>query len=170
MMSTGEEMSKSRHTGWKLTKCPCFGLQGRAETFTREGFGHLTAIVMKNSVFWDITCCSPLKVNRYFEGTCRFHLQDWRVNKATNQHETGGKRNFTFCWIHAVFFILMLYSTRQNSFLASGVWIFPSKDIIYNYFTIGQSILVPNMIEIDRRFIWIDYGYSDPSWFSCRYE
>jgi hypothetical protein len=29
---------------------------------------------MKNSVFWDINPCSPLKVNRHFEGLCRLHL------------------------------------------------------------------------------------------------
>jgi hypothetical protein len=36
----------------------------------------LTAVVMKSSVFWDITRCSPLKVNVRFGGTCHLHLQD----------------------------------------------------------------------------------------------
>jgi hypothetical protein len=27
------------------------------------GFEVLTAVVMKSSIFWDITSCSPLKVN-----------------------------------------------------------------------------------------------------------
>jgi hypothetical protein len=39
------------------------------------GFEVLTAVVMKSSVFWDITPCSPLKVNRCFGGTYRIHLQ-----------------------------------------------------------------------------------------------
>jgi hypothetical protein len=30
------------------------------------GFGVLTAIVMKSSIFWDITPCSQLKVDRRF--------------------------------------------------------------------------------------------------------
>jgi hypothetical protein len=30
------------------------------------GFERLTAVVMKNTVFWDITPCSPLKVNLKF--------------------------------------------------------------------------------------------------------
>jgi hypothetical protein len=34
----------------------------------------LTAVVMKSSAFWDITPCSPLRVNRRFGETCRFHL------------------------------------------------------------------------------------------------
>jgi hypothetical protein len=28
------------------------------------GFEVLTAVVMKSTIFWDITLCSPLKVNR----------------------------------------------------------------------------------------------------------
>jgi hypothetical protein len=39
------------------------------------GFEVLTAVVRKSSTFWDITPCSPLKVNRYFGGIGRFHLQ-----------------------------------------------------------------------------------------------
>jgi hypothetical protein len=30
------------------------------------GFEVLTAAIMKSSIFWDITPCSPLKVNRRF--------------------------------------------------------------------------------------------------------
>jgi hypothetical protein len=30
------------------------------------GFEALSAVVMKSSLFWDITPCSPLKVNRRF--------------------------------------------------------------------------------------------------------
>jgi hypothetical protein len=30
---------------------------------------------LKSDIFWDITPCSPLKVNRRFGGWCRLHLQ-----------------------------------------------------------------------------------------------
>jgi hypothetical protein len=33
------------------------------------GFEVLTAVVMGSYIFWDITPCSPLKVNRLFGGT-----------------------------------------------------------------------------------------------------
>jgi hypothetical protein len=33
------------------------------------GFEVFTAVVMKSAVFWDITACSPLKVNRRFGGS-----------------------------------------------------------------------------------------------------
>jgi hypothetical protein len=39
------------------------------ETFNfSSGFEVLTAVVMKYTIFWDITPCSPLKVNRRFGG------------------------------------------------------------------------------------------------------
>jgi hypothetical protein len=37
------------------------------------GFKVLTAVVVKSTVFWDITPCSPLKVKRRFGGTYRLH-------------------------------------------------------------------------------------------------
>jgi hypothetical protein len=46
----------------------------------------LTAVVMKTSVFWDITPCSPLKVNGRFGGTYRLHLQG-RISRARYQRE-----------------------------------------------------------------------------------
>jgi hypothetical protein len=44
------------------------------------GFEVLTVVVMKSTIFWDITPVSPLSVNRRFEGTYRLHLQG-RKNK-----------------------------------------------------------------------------------------
>jgi hypothetical protein len=41
------------------------------------GFEVLTAVVMKSAIFWDITPCTPLSVNRCFEGTYHLHLQGW---------------------------------------------------------------------------------------------
>jgi hypothetical protein len=39
---------------------------------------------MQSSIFWDITPCSPLKINRRFGGTC-LHLQGRRkVKQETN--------------------------------------------------------------------------------------
>jgi hypothetical protein len=45
------------------------------------GFEVLTAVVLKSSTFWDITSCSPLKVNRHFGGPCLFHLQGRRISR-----------------------------------------------------------------------------------------
>jgi hypothetical protein len=43
---------------------------------------------MKSSIFWDITPCSPLKVNRRFGGRCRLHLHSLRMSQAINQRES----------------------------------------------------------------------------------
>jgi hypothetical protein len=50
-------------------------------------FEVLTAMVMKSSIFWDITPCSPLKVNCFRE-TCHLQLQGWRISQARDQHAT----------------------------------------------------------------------------------
>jgi hypothetical protein len=41
-------------------------------TYNYVGFGILTAVAMQSSVFWDITPCNPLKLNRRFGIT--YHL------------------------------------------------------------------------------------------------
>jgi hypothetical protein len=37
----------------------------------QTGFEVFTAEVMNRTIFWDITLCNPLKVNRHFGGTCQ---------------------------------------------------------------------------------------------------
>jgi hypothetical protein len=57
------------------------------------GFEVLTAVVMKSSIFWDITPRSPLRVNRHFGGTCRLQFQVRRISHARNQREAGSKQS-----------------------------------------------------------------------------
>jgi hypothetical protein len=47
----------------------------KTEKVLYVGFEVLTAVVMKSTIFWDITPCSPLKVTCCFGGTYRLHLQ-----------------------------------------------------------------------------------------------
>jgi hypothetical protein len=42
-------------------------------------------LCLKSTTFWDITPCSPLKVNRHFGGTCRLHHQGRRISQTRNQ-------------------------------------------------------------------------------------
>jgi hypothetical protein len=51
------------------------------------GFEVLRGVVMNSSIFWDITPCSPLKIDRSFGRTCRL-LQSRRINKPRSQHES----------------------------------------------------------------------------------
>jgi hypothetical protein len=41
---------------------------------------------IQSYIFWNITPCSLLKVNRRFRGTC-LYLQSWQVGQARNQQE-----------------------------------------------------------------------------------
>jgi hypothetical protein len=38
-------------------------------------------VAMKRSIFWDITACSPLKVNWHFGGNYRLHLQGRKIGR-----------------------------------------------------------------------------------------
>jgi hypothetical protein len=60
------------------------------------GFKAFAAVVMKSSIFWDMTSCIPFKVDRYFGGICRLSIQGWRVIQAIYQHEVGSKP--ASCW------------------------------------------------------------------------
>jgi hypothetical protein len=44
------------------------------------GFEVLTAVVVKNSIFWDIAPYSPLKANWRFGGTCHLRLHGRRIS------------------------------------------------------------------------------------------
>lgn len=43
---------------------------------------------MISFIFWNITSCSPLKVNQHFGGTCYLHIQCCKVMQTTIQRET----------------------------------------------------------------------------------
>jgi hypothetical protein len=49
------------------------------------GFEVLTDVVLKSTIFWNITPCNTLSVNRRFGGTCRLHLQGGKISQARNQ-------------------------------------------------------------------------------------
>jgi hypothetical protein len=51
------------------------GIPVRQTILTCVGFEVLTVVVMKSTIFWGITLCSPLNVNRRFGGTYRLCLQ-----------------------------------------------------------------------------------------------
>jgi hypothetical protein len=52
----------------------------------------LTAMTMKRSVFWGVTKCSPVKVNRRFGRIFLLHLEDQRVREVRNQEYADNKR------------------------------------------------------------------------------
>jgi hypothetical protein len=66
-------------------------LPGGGTSLFDVGFEDLTVVVMKNSIFWDITPCDPVKANRRFGRTYRLNLQTQRESQARNPHEAGRK-------------------------------------------------------------------------------
>jgi hypothetical protein len=75
----------------------------------------LTETVMKSSIFWDITPCSPLNVNRRFGGTCRFRLLGRRESQARISVKSGGKQHY----FHAGFLLGLFLEPEdgRNMFL-----------------------------------------------------
>jgi hypothetical protein len=57
-------------------------------TFLLVRFEVLTPVVVRSTMSWDITPCSPLKVNRRFGATYHLRLQGRRVSPAINQRES----------------------------------------------------------------------------------
>jgi hypothetical protein len=53
-----------------VTLCPLIMLYIITAIKHIEEFEVLAAVVMKSTIFWDITPCSPLKVNRRFGELC----------------------------------------------------------------------------------------------------
>jgi hypothetical protein len=56
-------------------------------------FDVLTAVVMKSSVFWDITPYSLLKINQHLRGICYLYLQGRRIRQARSHCEAGRKQS-----------------------------------------------------------------------------
>jgi hypothetical protein len=48
------------------------------------GFEILTAVVMKSTIFWDITPCSLLQVNRRSGGTYSLHFQGRKISQGSS--------------------------------------------------------------------------------------
>jgi hypothetical protein len=57
------------------------------QNFSWCRFEILTAVVTKNSLFWDITPCSPLKLKQYFGEIYHIHLQGRRIISEKNKRE-----------------------------------------------------------------------------------
>jgi hypothetical protein len=61
---------------------------------------------MKSTLFWGITPCNPLKVNRRFGGAYRLHLQGRRINRATTQRKSrwqAGKQTLLAAYFYTGF-------------------------------------------------------------------
>jgi hypothetical protein len=67
------------------TTC-CFPT-GEAQALSVLPLATVTFLSSYSSVFWDTTLCSPVKVNRHFGITYRFHFQGWSATDGRNERE-----------------------------------------------------------------------------------
>jgi hypothetical protein len=76
---------------------------------TNVGFEFFTAVVMKSIIFWNMTSCSPLSLNRRFGGTYRLHIQ-------------GGRNRFSkpACHLLARWFVEPISSTLKMDTICSS--------------------------------------------------
>jgi hypothetical protein len=59
---------------------------------------------MESSVFWDIALYGPLKVNRRFGGTYRFHIQDRRITREIDKRESYAYHQLSRWFLAQLFF------------------------------------------------------------------
>jgi hypothetical protein len=79
-------------------------------------FEVLTPVVMKSTIFWDITPCSPLKVNRRFGGIHRLHQgfhAGFLLGLFSEPEEGGDMFLRNFSWLSTD--CSALYPRGQNS-------------------------------------------------------
>jgi hypothetical protein len=74
----------------------------RTAELSYMGFEVFTAVVMKSVIFWDVTLCGPLKVNRRLGWTYRIHLQGW-ISRARYQHESRWQACFYAIYLLGLF-------------------------------------------------------------------
>jgi hypothetical protein len=68
----------------------------------RVGFEVLTTVVMKSSIFQDITPCSPLKVNRRIRRpTSELKSNPSKISARGRQH-TASKSCWFLAWVHGI--------------------------------------------------------------------
>jgi hypothetical protein len=85
ILSFNASQNSSKEEKWFLIK-PCVHIRYAVIKYILQtsllhvGFEVLTAVNMKSIIFWDITPCSPLGVNRRFGGTYRLVLQGKKVS------------------------------------------------------------------------------------------
>jgi hypothetical protein len=89
----------------------------------------LQSRLMKYSVFWIVSPCSPLQANRYFGEARCLHLQDRKISQARNQHEAVGKQSRASHLLH-VYILLRLFFDPEDGgdlFLRNVNWL--SEDL-----------------------------------------
>jgi hypothetical protein len=78
----------------------------------------------RSLIFYDVTLCFPLKVNRRFGGTYRLSLQGRRISERRNQHDADSKQS-AYCLFHAGFGLCLFFDPEDwgKMYLRNIGWI-----------------------------------------------
>jgi hypothetical protein len=112
-------------------------------------FEVLTAAVTKSSIFWDITPCSPLKVNRRFGGT-RLLLLQGRVN---NPSKKPAETSRAWYLLHVCLFLDLFSRPKEggSSFLRNVGTYMPNARSHIPEDTLGFTYLISDIINHDEK-------------------
>jgi hypothetical protein len=82
----------SKHLTWSW----CTEVVTDGSELWNVGLEVLSAVVLKSTIFSDITQCSPLKIDRCFGGIYLLRLQGRRTSRARNRRENRFLRNVSY--------------------------------------------------------------------------
>jgi hypothetical protein len=111
-----------------------FSLSAFISCGQRDETDHVVQCKFKTQRYWNVTPCSPLRVNQCFAGTYRLHLQGWKVSQARNQHEYIQQAECIYilkiiclddCLLHADFLLGLVFNPEKGSdmFLRNVGWL-----------------------------------------------
>jgi hypothetical protein len=121
-----------------------------------------TAVIMKSSIFWDITACNPLKVNGHFGGTCQPHIQGRRINLTKIENEACSKQSIT-AWL-----ILRPWRWRRHiplkrrlTFIGLHGLISQKTELFLSLFCVGgivlYEILFRSLTTVDKAVLYFSF-------------
>jgi hypothetical protein len=105
---------------WNLEITSTFAWMGFSSPANKRiliGVEVLPPVAMTSYVCWDITQCSPLRVNGRFGGTHHLHLQSWRVSQAWSRQQGVLCFSLKALKTTAILLINHLWSRGQSSWL-----------------------------------------------------
>jgi hypothetical protein len=74
-----------------------------------------THVELKNSIFWNITPCSALKVDRRFGGTCRSRLHGRRIRQAGSKQSLHVRVTFMIFAIYLTTLLVVYIASNGES-------------------------------------------------------
>jgi hypothetical protein len=103
-----------------------------AQKIRTVGFQVLRAVTMKNSIFWDVTPCIPVKVYRRFGGTYYLYPQGRRVSQASDHEETSSTALPTIPLTHET--SVNFYHTTRSHIPEDNTLNFRIDLLFYDYY------------------------------------